>query len=145
MLALNVKAARLALTYTQAELAAVCGLSRATISQIESGEGDQALSTLLKIEQALKVPLTYLMLTQEVANSMYLVVGSPRMITSEQRRSIDKLVNSGIERQQRKGIQMACMLMRAAGVPEKAMPLVAIFTRLNGRPEVGHSLARFLP
>lgn len=52
-LASSLQAAREAAGTTQAELARACGLSRATVSRLESGERLGNADTLLKIARAL--------------------------------------------------------------------------------------------
>lgn len=60
LLAVNTAAARKVLGFTQANFAKLAKTSRATLVQIEGGEGNPSLETLAGIAQACMIPLWFL-------------------------------------------------------------------------------------
>ncbi len=61
----RVRALRQQLRLTQEELAQACGLFRTYIARIESGAADPTVSTLLRVADALRVPVCTLLEDQE--------------------------------------------------------------------------------
>ncbi len=78
----NLAAARLAKGLTQDDLAGGASVSRATIVQIESGEGDPKLSTLADLALALGTSPTMLLMGAEDMNALVDVLNHPEQVTA---------------------------------------------------------------
>ena len=90
-LARNLLAARAAAGKSQEELANEAGVSRATIIQLESAEGDPRLSTLVSIARALGVSIVFLMLGKEEVNAIAGASGSREADLVREQLSLEKL------------------------------------------------------
>ena len=119
-LARNLVAARTALEISQDTLATRASVSRATVIQIEGGEGDPRLSTLVSLADALSVSPMFLILGSEdlealsnLRNAEDLPVVSNEL-SEEDIETMRRLLRSGISRNRNKAIKMGTA---AAAVP----------------------------
>ena len=83
-LARSVAAARQALGLTQASLATAAGVSRATIIQIESGEGGPRLSTVASLAEALGTSPMVLLIGPAEIEALARLVDDPSLIEKAQ-------------------------------------------------------------
>jgi transcriptional regulator with XRE-family HTH domain len=122
-LAKNVVLARGARKWTQEELARRSDISRATIAQIESGDSDPHLKTLVQLAGALEVsPLLLLIGRQEIRAIAALVRDSGEVdkVTAELPASevqrMEELADSGMQRSQKKAAAMGSSVALTAGL-----------------------------
>lgn len=125
-LAKNVVLARNARSMTQDELAQASGVSRATIAQIESGESDPRLSTLIQLSGALEVsPLLLLLGQQEIRAIASLVQDSEQVEKIEKAATelspkdverMHTLATSGVQRSERTAAEMGANVALTAGL-----------------------------
>lgn len=119
MVATNLVVARSANGMTQDLLAEKAGLSRATIAQIESGQGDPRLSTLTDIAGALAVsPMLLLVGSVELAALVDLEEEARTASFSADRSLLDRighLVTSSVARNRTKAALLGAQAAVAAG------------------------------
>lgn len=133
-LALNLVAARTALDISQDTLATHASVSRATVIQIEGGEGDPRLSTLVSLADALGVSPMFLLLGREdlealsdLRNAKGLHVVSDKL-SEEDIETMLRLIRSGISRNRNKAIKMGTAAVGAvtAGATTSAIATAGI-------------------
>ncbi len=116
----NLALAREAAQLTQADLATRAGTSRATIAQIESGEGDPRLSTIGAIAEALGIGTFVLLLGKPdverlaalIENRQQLAADAP---ANEQQALMDELAGSSLPADQRRAARMASEIAASQG------------------------------
>ena len=120
-LARNLAAARTALEISQDTLAARASVSRATVIQIEGGEGDPRLSTLVSLADALGVSPMFLLLGEEdleALSDLRNAEGLPMVadeLSEEDIETMRRLLHSGISRNRNKAIKMGTAAASAKG------------------------------
>lgn len=111
-LAKNLVIAREGANLTQDGLAQASGLSRSTIAQLEAGEVDARLSTIVALAQALKVQPPLLLFGQKEWEAL------STLIVEGERREIDRQILSiGKKLSEEEGKKLE--QMRQSGVPKK--------------------------
>ena len=120
-LARNMVAARTALEISQDTLATRASVSRATVIQIEGGEGDPRLSTLVSLADALSVSPMFLLLGREdleALSNLQNAEGLPIVLdelSEEDIETMRRLLRSGISRNRNKAIKMGTPAASATG------------------------------
>ena len=120
-LARNLVAARTALEISQDTLATRASVSRATVIQIEGGEGDPRLSTLVSLADALSVSPMFLLLGREDLEALSNLRKSegmpvvPDELSEEDVETMRRLLRSGISRNRNKAIKMGVAAASATG------------------------------
>lgn len=147
-LAGSLSAARIATGLSQKELAASAGLSRATMVQLEGGEGDPRLSTLSAIAEALGVSPVFLLLRREDMKAIALASDSKeakrvrKNITDAELETMRRLLRSGIAKNRAKALAMGAGAAAAAGLAAGAVTGAAIGSVLL--PGVGTAIGAAL-
>ena len=103
---------------TQALLAELSGVSRATIAQMESGESDPRLSTLVKLAAALGTnPILLLLGELEFGALVEISQSAPQEImSSEDFLDMRKLVDSGLRKKKLQAADQAAKAAQVAGL-----------------------------
>lgn len=122
-LANNIVHARSARGWSQAELAEKSGVSRTTIAQIETTDGDPRFTTVASIAAALEVPLYLLVMTREDTSSLAKILDPDFFKDSstsawnyeEDVQELKTLLDSRILRDQRRASTKGYELGRKAG------------------------------
>jgi transcriptional regulator with XRE-family HTH domain len=121
-LAKNLVLARTARGTTQEKLAEESGVSRATIAQIESGESDPRLSTIVDLAAALELsPLLLLLNERELAAIAKLVEDESYVkkissdISTEDVERMRRLIQSGVQKGQKRAAELGASAAQAAG------------------------------
>jgi transcriptional regulator with XRE-family HTH domain len=122
-LAKNLVLARNARGTTQDKLAEESGVSRATIAQIESGESDPRLSTIVDLAAALGVsPLLLLLSERELAAIAKLVQDETFVsrisadISADDVERMRRLIQSGLQKGQKRAAEIGANAAQAAGL-----------------------------
>lgn len=117
-LAKNLVLARSACDLTQAALAEAATVSRATIAQLESGEGDPRLSTISDVATALGTSPVVLLLGEEELSALVKVTShAPEDLVSEADvEKMRRLVASGLRKQRLEAAALGATAARAAGL-----------------------------
>lgn len=110
-IARNVRIARLSLGITQEELVKRCGLSRATVSNVESGDANAQVSSLDAIARALSVPLMLLFYGKDYPHLVKAWqhgrnITSPDKIDPDASDEIDSMMWSGSDRRMKLSLEM---------------------------------------
>ena len=117
----NLVRARDAAGLTQADLAEKAGTSRATIAQIESGQGDPRLSTLGIIADALGVgPFVLLLGKQDIAKLVALLAQEPKELTPavpdrDDIALLQELATSHVAADRRRAVRMSSSIASERG------------------------------
>lgn len=121
-LANNLVLARSARGFTQAELADIADVSRATIAQIENGSGDPHLSTISAISSALDIsPILLLLSKQELIGVIELFKDSDSInnlasgISEKEIELMDLLIKSGLDKNKKRAAKMGSASVAQAG------------------------------
>ena len=103
---------------TQIELAASSGVSRATIAQLEGGDGDPRLSTLLELAVALGIsPMMLLMGEVEMEALARLAEQKHQeLLEQEQLDEMRRLLASGLRKHRREAVTIGADAAAAAGL-----------------------------
>ena len=131
-LARNLVAARTALETSQDTLATRASVSRATVIQIEGGEGDPRLSTLASLADALGVSPMFLLLGREDVEALSHLRNSkslsavPDELSEEEIGTMGRLLSSGISRNRNKAIKMGTAAAAASGMSAAILAGAAI-------------------
>ena len=147
-LARNLVAARIALEISQDTLATSASVSRATVIQIEGGEGDPKLSTLVSLADALGVSPMFLLLGREdlealsdLRNAEGLPVVSDEL-SEEDIETMRRLLRSGISRNRNKAIKIGTAAALATGAAASTLSAIAIGSILL--PGIGTAIGAVL-
>jgi transcriptional regulator with XRE-family HTH domain len=133
-LARNLFAARTAMNMSQDQLAEAAGISRATVVQLESGEGDPRLSTLAALATALTVsPVFFLFGAAELnAIANMRAGGEAKLVRShiskEEQDIMRHLLRSGLPKNRTRAVKMGASAAVAAGLTAGAIAGAAIGT-----------------
>ena len=148
VLGANLALAREAAGLTQHALADKAGTSRATIAQIEAGEGDPRLSTITTRADALQIPPFVLILGREDAMRLENLLDKRAAVydvapTGSALELLVKLVNSRLPKDNRKAARLASEHAAASGLPSTGSTVgAAIGTALL--PGMGTAICAFL-
>ncbi len=136
-LAKNLVAARLIAELTQFELASASGVSRATIAQLEAGDGDPRLSTVVDLAGALGIPPTVLLLgTEDLVVLDALVparadtppgaaaASRPLDVPHADLARMRHLVGSGMLKDRYRAAQLGAEVARRGGLGEAPTPMI---------------------
>ena len=147
----NLVIARLIAGITQQELASASGVSRATIAQIETGESDPRLSTLVILAEALGVsPLVLLAGPKEIEALASLpgdLQENPVQVPPATLARMESLSQSGLGADRNRAAHFGATVARAVGEHGRSPTITAaVFSAYAPGPgtEVGTSLGRLL-
>ncbi len=117
-LAKNLVLARNACDLTQAGLAEVASVSRATVAQLESGDGDPRLSTVVDISTALGTSPVLLLLGAEELKALVKITrdAPPDLVSDADVEKMRRLVSSGLRKQRLQAGELGASAARAAGL-----------------------------
>jgi transcriptional regulator with XRE-family HTH domain len=122
VLAKNLALARAARGITQDMLAEASGVSRATIAQIESGDSDPRLSTIVALAASLGVSALILLLSErEIAALAELVQDASRVnqisadISPDDIDGMRRLIQSGLQKRHRRAAKIGISAAQNAG------------------------------
>jgi transcriptional regulator with XRE-family HTH domain len=103
---------------TQAQLAGLSGVSRATIAQMESGESDPRLSTLVNLAAALGTsPILLLLGELELSALVEISRSAPQEIMSpDEALDMRRLVDSGLRKKKLQAADKAARAAQGAGL-----------------------------
>lgn len=128
----NVAASRAAQGMSQDDLATAAEVSRATIIQIESGESDSMLSTLVKVATALEVSPMFLLLGKAELDALADVVRGnmvqrlSQAVGEESAETMRRLLQSGLTRNRNRAVKMGASAVATAGLAAGAITGAAI-------------------
>lgn len=99
-LAKNLVLARNATDLTQSDLAKIANISRATIAQIESGEGDPRLSTIIDISTSLGISPVLLLIGEDEINALINLIKEydDKKISDKDKERMEFLLSTGIKK-----------------------------------------------
>lgn len=135
-IARNLSAARVGMALSQDQLAELAGISRATIVQLEGGEGDPRLSTLVAIAGALGISPLFLFLGRNELKAIANVANSreaTRMqehLSEESLEDMERLLRSGLPKNRNKAVVLGTDAAAAAGFVAGALAGSAIGSAL---------------
>lgn len=114
----NVALARSAASMTQAVLALAAGVSRATIAQVESGDSDPRLSTLIDIATGLGTSPVLLLLGEDELRALVEVTrdGARSLLSDAEVGRTRRLLSSGLRKQRLQAGDLGAAAARAAGL-----------------------------
>ena len=147
-LARNLVAARTALEVSQDVLATKASVSRATVIQIEGGEGDPRLSTLVSLADALGVSPMFLLLGREDLEALSALRNTEELpivldgLSEQDIEMMRRLLHSGISRNRNKAIKMGTAAALATGAAASTLSAVAIGSILL--PGIGTAIGAVL-
>lgn len=147
-IAANLVQAREAAGLTQGQLSDISGASRATIAQIETGEGDPRLSTIESIAIALGIPPFMLLLRDTDAGRLVEMVDNRKELTrltppAALVERLEALRVSRLPKENRQASRLAADLARDKGLVSLGAQVgAAIGTSLA--PGVGTAICAFL-
>jgi transcriptional regulator with XRE-family HTH domain len=135
-LARNLSAARTALSLSQEQIAQKAGISRATIVQIESAQGDPRLSTVADLAQAMGIAPFLLLLSREDLDAITHVARSAdtakmsSAMTDDKTEQITRLLRSEIPKNRAKAVTIGAVAASSAGFTAGTIAAAAIGTAL---------------
>ena len=147
-LAQNVSAARAAVGLSQDQLAVAAGISRATVIQLEAGEGDPRLSTLSALAAALEVPPLFFLVGSDELGAIVSARGSgvAKRVQAhrpkEEQDAMRRLLRSGLPKSRTKAVKMGAKAAVAAGLTAGAVTGAAIGTAIL--PVIGTAIGAAL-
>jgi transcriptional regulator with XRE-family HTH domain len=151
ILARNLVVARLIAGITQHELAAASRVSRATIAQIETGQSDPRLSTLVILARALQVsPLVLLagpLEVQGLADVPQDLADRPVTVSGPTLERMKMFLQSGLPTDRNRAAHFGATVARAAGEHGPSATITAAIFSAHapgGGTTVGTSLGRLL-
>lgn len=133
-LARNLSAARTAMGLSQDQLAEAAGISRATVVQLESGEGDPRLSTISALAMALAVsPVLFFFGAAEItAIANIRESGEAKLVrahlSKDDQDSMQRLLRSGLPKNRTKAVKIGADAAAAVGLTAGAVASAAIGT-----------------
>ncbi len=128
----NVAAARTAQGMSQDDLATASAISRATVIQIESGESDPRLSTLVKVAIALQVSSMFLLLGRAELEAIAKTVEGDTVealtqtLSEDSTNTMNRLLQSGFTRNRVRAVKIGASAVEAAGFTTGAITGAAI-------------------
>ncbi|MHB1236853.1 MAG: helix-turn-helix domain-containing protein [Gallionella sp.] len=135
-IARNLSAARVGMALSQDQLAELAGVSRATIVQLEGGEGDPRLSTLVGIAGALSISPLFLLLGKSELKAIANVANSREAariqehLSEESLEDMERLLRSGLPKNRNKAVALGTGAATAAGFAAGAVAGSAIGSAL---------------
>jgi transcriptional regulator with XRE-family HTH domain len=115
-LAKNLSLARTASGLTQMELAEAASVSRATIAQLESGDGDPRLSTVVDLAAALGTSPILLLMGEDELRAIVNVSRTDNLVSADEVEQMRRLVASGLKKQRLQAGRIGADAARAAGL-----------------------------
>lgn len=120
-LARNLATARTAMNLSQDQLAERASISRATVIQIESGESDPRLSTVVNLASTLGVPAVFLLLGASELNALVdvgrgeLVPRVEGYLREDELETMRRLIRSGLAKNRTRAVKIGTDATIAAG------------------------------
>ena len=150
IIARNLQLARTARGITQEQLAEDSGVSRATIAQIESGDSDPRLSTIVSLADAMEVNLLLLLLGRNELSAIKSMVQNQdelqkisESISDDDVNLMQANINSGLPKGQKRAVEMGANAVSSVGMVAAGSAVgAAIGTFLA--PGVGTAIGAFL-
>lgn len=105
-LANNLALARQLSEVSQTTLARLAGVSRATIAQMEGGESDPKLSTLVRVAAALKISPLLLLMSAEDLQALATDSDQKPLLSAEEAIEAKRLLASGLKKKRSKAVQL---------------------------------------
>jgi len=133
-LARNLSAARTATGLSQDQLAGAAGISRATVIQLEAGEGDPRLSTLTGLATALDVSPVFFLFGRDELKAIAALRQSAdakrvqAQLSKEEHEVMRGLLRSGLPKNRTKAVKMGADAAAAAGMAAGVAASAAIGT-----------------
>lgn len=115
-LAKNLNLARTAGQLTQMELAEAATVSRATIAQLEAGDGDPRLSTIVDLATALGTSPVLLLMGEDEMCAIASVQLNDNLVSADEVEQMRRMVASGLKKQRLQAGRLGANAARAAGL-----------------------------
>ena len=115
-LAKNLSLARSARGLTQTELASASAVSRATIAQLEGGDGDPRLSTVVDLATALDTSPLFLLMGEDEIRAIASVRRPESLVSDEEVEQMRRMLSSGLGKQRLQAGKLGADAARAAGL-----------------------------
>ena len=115
-LAKNLSLARSANGLTQMDLADAASVSRATITQLEGGDGDPRLSTIVDLATALGTSPILLLMGEDELRAIATVPRTDNLVSDEEVEQMRRMVASGLQKQRLQAGRLGADAARAAGL-----------------------------
>lgn len=147
-LARNLSAARTAMGLSQDQLAEAAGISRATVIQLEAGEGDPRLSTLTGLAMALDVSPVFFLFGRDELSAIATLHQSgdakrvQAQLSKDEQEVMRRLLGSGLPKNRTKAVKMGAEAAAAAGMAAGVVASAAIGTAVL--PVVGTAIGAAL-
>jgi transcriptional regulator with XRE-family HTH domain len=115
-LAKNLSLARAAKGFTQTDLAKAAGGSPATIAQLEVGEGDPRLSTIIDLATALDTSPMLLLMGEDELGAIANISNADSLLSDDQVQQMRRLVSSGLLKQRLQAGKLGAIVAQGAGL-----------------------------
>lgn len=142
-LAKNISLARAANGMTQMDLADASTVSRATIAQLEGGDGDPRLSTIVDIATALGTSPMLLIMGEDELRAIATVPRNANLLSDVAIDQMRRMVASGLQKQRLQAGRLGADAARAAGLSAVGAAIGSVLMPGIGTA-VGAALGAFL-
>ena len=135
ILAKNLVIARIAAGLTQQELASAADIARATIAQVEAGNGDPRLSTLKALATGVGLPPAFLLFGREELRAL-IALSAPESHDRRRAEQTDiarmrSLLSSGLLKDRLRAGRLAANTARRAGASPGAVVCAAVLSAIE--------------